>query len=282
VKEKVVLVTGSSSGIGAALCREFYRRGCRVIATARRLESIDALRVAGMQTVQLDVNDAAQIARCVEQAVECAGRVDVLVNNAGYGQMGPAIDVSDAQLRAQLECNLVAPLALTRAFAPVMRAQGSGLVVNMGSISGVVTTPFSGAYCASKAALHALDDALRMELAPFGIRVVTVQPGSVRSGFGAAALQTAEQTVGNESWYAPIEARILERANMSQVDATSAEAFAARLVSRLLRAKPPARIRLGRKSLVGPLVKRLLPRALLDRVFVRRFGLAALAAKKGE
>lgn len=276
---RVVLVTGSSAGIGAALCREFHRRGCVVAATARNPDALAELASEGMLTERLDVNDSADIARAVEAVAARAGRIDVLVNNAGYGLMGPAVELSDAQLRAQMETNLIAPLAMTRAVAPIMRAHGGGMIVNIGSISGVVPTPFSGAYCASKAALHALSDALRMELSPFRIRVVTVQPGSIQSGFGAAASQTVKPDA-DDSWYHSIHDRVLERANMSQPGATANGVFARQLVSRLLRKRPPAQIRLGKKSLLGPLVKNLLPRSLFDKLLAERFGLAALRSKR--
>jgi NAD(P)-dependent dehydrogenase (short-subunit alcohol dehydrogenase family) len=161
---KTVLITGCSSGIGAALAHELLRRGQRVIATARRLEALQPLAAAGAQTLALDVVDAASIAAAVSalQASEPGG-VDLLINNAGYGQFGALLDLEAEDLRRQFETNVIAPVMLTRALLPLLRQKPGACIANVGSISGLVATPFAGAYCASKSALHALSDALRME-----------------------------------------------------------------------------------------------------------------------
>lgn len=160
----VVLITDCSSGIGKALCQALHRRGCRVVATARRLEGIDDLKAHTVMTLLLDVTDSAGIQQVIKAVLDQEGRIDLLVNNAGFGQFGPLMDLSPAQLQAQFQTNVLAPLDLVQQVAPVMKQQRSGIIVNIGSISGVVTTPFAGAYCASKAALHSLSEALRMEL----------------------------------------------------------------------------------------------------------------------
>lgn len=271
----VVLITGSSSGIGRALCQEFKRRGYRVVATARRLESIADLQAQGMATWPLDVNQPEPVQRTLAAVLETEQRIDILINNAGYGQFGPMLDLSPEQLQQQFQTNVLAPVYLTQQVAPVMRSQGGGTIVNIGSISGVITTPLAGAYCGAKAALHAFSDALRMELAPFGITVVTVQPGAIRSGFGRAAAEQVAPPAA-DSWYASIAEQVLGRAQMSQQDATPAEAFAEQLVTLLSRPHPPAIIRLGKKSFQLPFLKRWLPSFLLDRILSRRFGLNRL------
>ena len=164
--KQVVLITGCSSGIGEALSREFHKKNCHVIATARRIESIEKLRKEGLDTKQLDINNHEEINRVVATILENTGRIDFLINNVGYALIGPTIELTNSQLQSQLETNVLAPLALIRAVAPSMKKNGEGKIVNIGSISCVVSTPFSGAYCASKAALHSLSDALRMELLP--------------------------------------------------------------------------------------------------------------------
>nr|MBF3181138.1 SDR family NAD(P)-dependent oxidoreductase [Pseudomonas aeruginosa] len=148
--------------------------------------------------VQLDVNDAAALARLAEELeVEAAG-LDVLVNNAGYGAMGPLLDGGVDAMRRQFETNVFAVVGVTRALFPLLRRK-SGLVVNVGSVSGVLVTPFAGAYCASKAAVHALSDALRLELAPFGVEVLEVQPGAIASNFGASASREMDSVVDERS-----------------------------------------------------------------------------------
>lgn len=269
---RVVLITGCSSGIGRALCEEFHARGLRVVATARRVEMLDDLRAKGMAAEALDVTDEGQARELLERIRAREGRLDMLVNNAGYGLFGPLLDLPEAEVRRQFETNVFAPLRLARLAAPAMR--GGGVIVNIGSISGVFTTPFSGAYCASKAALHALSDALRLELAPFGIRVVTVQPGGIESGFGAAAQGQAAGWLRPDSWYAGLQESIRRRAGLSQQGATPAGEFARRLAGLLLRGDPPAVIRLGRQSRMLPLLQRLLPRRALEAVLRKKFGLA--------
>jgi len=276
--QKTILITGCSSGIGAALARELARRGQRVYATARRREALAALEAEGIRGLALEVNDDASIARAFETVAREAGQLDMLVNNAGFSQVGAVLDLSREDLRRQFETNVVAPVAVTRAALPLLRAavarSGSAVLANVGSIVGFFTTPLAGAYCASKAALHALTDALRMELAPFGIRVVCIQPGGVRSAFGdhaEAALRVPENSI-----YRAVENGIRARAQAGQRGATPAAAFAGPVVDALLRSRPPRVIRGGKNSFRLPLLRRFLPQAAFDAMLVKAFGLDRL------
>ena len=276
VNQRRVLITGCSSGIGRSLCQEFHRQGDIVIATARRPESIADLQAAGLSTYPLDVTDASQIGQLVE-TLQAAGLVpDVLVNNAGYGLFGPVMDLSPEAIAAQFATNVTAPIQLVQAIAPLMKAQGSGLILNIASVSSVFTTPFAGAYAGSKAALRAFSEALRMELAPFGIQVVTVHPGAIASQFGDNAQLPAAPSWSTDSWYAPIADQIQRRATLSQHNATASSVFAQQLVKRVHQASMPPEIWLGKKSLQLPLLKRWLPTRLLDRWQSKRFGLNQL------
>jgi len=181
----VVLVTGCSSGIGAALVEELVKTGHRVVATARRIDSISSLQGESVLTHELDVTDSRSVEHAVAASLDWGQRIGMLVNNAGFGLMGPTAEIRLEDLRRQLDVNIVGPVALVQAVVPNMARHRRGRIVNIGSVAGVTTTPFSGAYSASKAALHALDEALRMELALFGIEVITVQPGAVASRFAA-------------------------------------------------------------------------------------------------
>lgn len=275
-RENVVLITGCSSGIGRALSEEFHRRGHRVVATARRLETLEDLRARGMTTERLDVTNAADAGRVIAAVLARLQRIDILVNNAGYGLMGPSLDLSEVQLIDQFRTNVFAPLSLIQLVAPSMRNHGGGTIVNIGSISGIAPTPFAGAYCASKAALHALSDVLRMELSPFGINVVTVEAGGVESNFGNASGVTAREVLTDRSWYASIGDSIVARAKISQLHAMGSDEFASRLVSAIESARPPASVRIGSRSFSLPLMKRALPTRILDGGMKRRFGLTKL------
>ncbi|HEU5250031.1 MAG TPA: SDR family oxidoreductase, partial [Thermoanaerobaculia bacterium] len=153
---QVILVTGCSSGIGRATAIEGARRGHRVFASARRLEDVADLTAEGIETIVLDVTDPASIERAVRTTLAAAGRIDALVNNAGYGQYGAIEDVSPEEWRAQFEVNVFGALAVLREVLPAMRAARRGTVVNVSSLAGKITVPFAGAYCASKHALEAI------------------------------------------------------------------------------------------------------------------------------
>lgn len=276
--DKTILITGCSSGIGEALAREFHRQGQRVYATARRPESLAALASEGVRCLALDVDDDGSIAEAMEVVRREAGQLDLLVNNAGVPGVGAAIDLERDDLRRVYETNVIAPLRVTAAALPLLRAavasRGGATVANVGSIVGVVATPFAAAYCSSKAAVHSLTDTLRMELAPFGIRVTCIQPGGVRSSFGRHAEEGIRLPEG--SIYKPAERGILARARAGQVGATPAEEFVVPVAARLLRDRPPRVIRGGANSIRLPLLKRLLPGARFDARLSRMFRLNLL------
>ena len=269
----VVLITGCSSGIGYALAEAFHAAGCTTYASARRVETLASLGARGIGTLALDVTEPDSIRQCVQTIENKHGAVDLLVNNAGIPVMGPTAELPLAQLRQQWETNLTAPVAMVQAVLPGMVHRRAGRIVNVGSVSGLLTTPFAGPYCASKAALHSLNDALRMELKPFGIDVLLVQPGGVQSGFGASA---ATQTTRIWQFYAPFAEGIAKRAAASQDKAMPTAAFAAAMVRAVLVDKPKPVIRLGQGSGLLPWVARL-PIWLKDRVLMHRFGLGRAA-----
>ena len=272
-KNSVVLISGCSSGIGLALAREFASRGCKVFATARKPAVIEHLQKEGIEIAALDITDQKSIAACVAKVMAKAGRIDVLVNNAGYILTGPVIDLSMEDLRLQFETNVIGLAALTKAVAPQMIRQRSGLIVNIGSVSGVCATPFAGAYCATKAAVALLSDSLRMELAPFGISVITVQPGAIKSGLGDAAAKTIRQC--EDSAYTSLAGYVKARAYSSQNDPTLAEEFSQVLIDKLFRSKIPKLIRIGKQSMRLPLMKKL-PVSMLDKIMMKKFGLDKL------
>jgi len=270
----VALITGCSSGIGRALADAFKAAGYLVWATARRAEDVATLASAGFTAVQLDVNDNAALEQLGERINREHGGLDVLINNAGYGAMGPLLDGGVSAMQRQFETNVFSIIGVTRALFPVLR-RAKGLVVNIGSVSGVLVTPFAGAYCASKAAVHALSDALRMELAPFGIGVMEVQPGAIQSSFAKNAGHEAEQLINEHSPWFPLREGIRARARASQDKPTPAVEFAAVLLKAVQQSKPPRLIRIGNGSRALPLLAALVPKGLLESALMKRFGLRA-------
>lgn len=273
--QRTILISGCSSGIGAALAAELHRRGNRIYATARRVETLAPLAAMGLQTCALDVNDDDSIAAVMSSIEADGGQLDMLINNAGFSQVGAVLDLAREDLRKQYETNVISPVVVTRAALPLLRAaqasRGRAVVVNVGSIVGILTTPFAGAYCSSKSALHSLSEALRMELAPFGIQVVMIQPGGVRSAFGDHAEEAIR--LPENSVYRPVEDRIRARAQAGQQGAEPVETFVVPVVDALLRDTPPAVIRGGKNSFRLPLLKKILPLRVFDGLVSKAFGL---------
>jgi len=269
----VVLISGCSTGIGRALAMEFAARNWRVFATARKPAAINDLKALNVEVAALDVTDEKSIAACVDSVIAKAGRIDILVNNAGLLLIGPLVELETSELRHQFETNVIGMASLIRAVAPYMLRRRSGKIVNLSSVSGVLPTPFAGAYCSTKAAVTAFSDSLRMELAPFGITVVTVQPGGIKSNLSGNA--DKELARFRKTPYGPIQNFIVARANASQENATPAEDFAKKLVDKLERKKTPKFIRLGKDSTLLPFIARF-PRSLIDALLSKKFGLDRL------
>jgi NAD(P)-dependent dehydrogenase (short-subunit alcohol dehydrogenase family) len=183
VDTKTVLITGCSSGIGRATAYAFLDDDWQVYATARNTADIQKLGEEGCDINTLDVTDPDDIERVVDRIIERDGRIDCLVNNAGYGQHGPLEDVSDDLLHRQFDVNVYGPHRLVRAVLPHMREREDGTIVNVSSVAGRLASPGMGAYSASKFALEGYSDALRNEVAPHGIDVSVVQPGPVKTRF---------------------------------------------------------------------------------------------------
>lgn len=184
---KAVLITGCSTGIGHATALRLAKAGHTVYATARRVDSLGDLREAGAHTLALDVTDEASMAAAVEQVTEKHGAVGVLINNAGYSQSGAIETLSMDDLRRQFETNVFGLVRMCQLVLPGMRRQGWGRIVNISSMGANFTFPGGGAYHASKYAVEAISDALRFEVKGFGVDVVVIQPGLIRTEFAATA-----------------------------------------------------------------------------------------------
>ena len=264
-----MLITGCSSGIGRATALRLLQDGYVVYATARRLESIEELAAAGCRTLALDVTDEASMEAAVRTIEEEHGAIGVLVNNAGYSQSGAFETLPIDLLRAQLETNVVGLLRMCQLVLPAMRARLHGVIVNIGSMGGRLAFPGAGAYHASKYAVEALSDVLRFEVAGFGVDVVLVEPGIIRTGFADAVV---ERMPASDGEYASFNTRVAaatqsvyERGLLARlggspedVAAVIARAVAAKRPRTRYPVTPSARLMMGLRT--------VLPDRLWDRV----------------
>lgn len=210
MKHETVLITGCSSGIGRATSELFHEKGWGVYATARNTEDIEDLAERGMETLELDVTVDEDVENAVETVVEDEGGIGCVVNNAGYGETAVIEDLTVEDLHRQFEVNTYGPHRLTREALPHMREQGDGTVVNMSSVGGRLSQPGIGAYCASKFALEALSDAARAEVKGFGVNIVLVEPGPVKTSFEEKAEDMIEERVDDENPYSDLYERVGE------------------------------------------------------------------------
>ena len=181
---KVVLITGASSGMGREAAILLARKGCRVYAGARRVDRMADLAEHGITAIAMDITESADNERAVNQIIDSEERVDVLINNAGFGLYGPVEDIPLDDARYQFEVNLFGLAHLTQLVLPHMRAQGSGRIINVSSMGGRIFMPLGAWYHATKHALEGWSDCLRIETAPFNIQVVLIEPGAIRTEFG--------------------------------------------------------------------------------------------------
>lgn len=255
---RVVLITGASSGIGRACADLLARTGFSVYGASR--SGGEGRTVHGWTALRMDVRDDISVANAVGQVLAAAGRLDAVINNAGVGIAGSVEDTTVAEAKDLFETNFFGALRVTRAALPHLRAAGGGTIVNVSSIGGRIALPFQGLYSASKFALEGLTEALRMELRPFGIRVVLVEPGDTRTPF------TAHRRVATVSAaYADRFVRALARAEKDEEGGTDPEAVA-RVVLRILRHRDPRlRYTVGKPSQrLAVLARRMLPGRLVE------------------
>jgi len=280
LEDQVVIITGCSSGIGRALACAFRKRGHRTFATARSSDAVQALQKEGFEALQLDVTRSDSIEQAVSTVIQRANRVDILVNNAGFNLFGPLAEVPIQRVRSLFETNVLSAIEITQKVFVHMAQQRRGRIVNIGSVVGIVPTPFAGPYCASKAALHMLSKVLRIEGEPFGIEVVVVQPGGVRSNHSVTGSVGIERYNSDRSLYQPVYEQIQKRANASQQNAMDTDAFAEQTLDEVLKKEAPREVRLGTGADFFIELSKL-PGADVDRSMIQNFGLDALGKKPG-
>ncbi|KAL6993113.1 hypothetical protein U1Q18_011231 [Sarracenia purpurea var. burkii] len=248
----VVLISGcSSGGIGHALARAFAAEKCQVVATSRSMSSMaDLEHDAKFFLQELDVVSDESVQRALSNAIEKFGRIDIVVNNAGVPCRGPLAEIPISAIENTFNTNVYGSLRLIQAVVPHMASRKKGTIVNIGSVAAFAPGPWVGAYTASKAALHALTDTLRLELRPFGINVVTVVPGAVKSNIWNAAIASYNRM---PEWklYEQFEDAIRARAYFSQgLKPTPSEEFAKKTVAALLQKNPPPWFSYGEYSTI--------------------------------
>ncbi len=240
------LITGTSSGFGLALARAALAAGDRVVATARRAEALSALVDEApdrLAAVRLDVTRPDEIALAVAAALERFGRVDVLVNNAGYGTVGAAEELNIDELVSLHETMLLGPVRLTQAVLAGMRERGSGTIVQISSMGGQLAPAGFGAYCSAKFALEAMSESLAAEVGPLGIRVLIVEPGAFRTEFGAERMHRTSTIIDD---YAPTSG--VTRTAIDQMDGSQPgdpDKAAAAILEAIMAPRPPLRLALG-------------------------------------
>jgi NAD(P)-dependent dehydrogenase (short-subunit alcohol dehydrogenase family) len=271
MEQRSILITGCSSGIGLASAREMKARGWRVFATARKPEDIKRLRdELAVESLYLDYAEPASIREAVDRVLEeTKGRLTALFNNGAYGQPGAVEDLRPDVLRAQFEVNVFGWHDLTTRLIPAMRARREGRIVFCSSVLGLIAAPYRGAYCASKFAIEALADVLRIELAPSGIKIVLIEPGPIASRFLEHALEAYRRNIDLEASphrdiYRARIARLEEGG--SQTFKLGPEAVAAKLVSALESRRPKPRYYVTIPTYAAVLMRRLLPTRALDAV----------------
>lgn len=257
---KIILITGASSGIGFDAAQTLAQQGHKVYAAARRVELMKPLKAYGVQVLRMDVTDEASMIQGVEAIIQAEGRIDVLVNNAGYGYFGAIENVPLEEARRQLEVNVFGLARLTQLVLPYMRKQGSGRIINTSSIAGKMVFYLGGWYNVTKYSVEAFSDALRMEMKPFGVDVVMIEPGAIKTDWGIIAAKhlkessagTAYEEIGtqwanNMDWF-------------YKTNLLSSPSVITKAISRAVNSRhPKARYCRGRFSITGRILHALMP-----------------------
>ena len=271
--QKHVLITGCSSGIGLKAATTLNSRGYRVFATARNAECIKKLESSGITPLQLDLASSDSIETAIHQLLAITnGQLDGLFNNAGFGIPGAVEDLSRTALRTQLETNLVGPFELINRIIPVMRNQGHGRIIQNSSVLGLVAFPFRGAYCASKFAMEALSDTLRMELTGTNIHISLIEPGPIVSNFRRNAYNAFQTYINPEQsifkdQYQNMVSRLTREGTVAPFT-LPASAVVDKLIHALESPRPKARYYVTLPTYLFAYLKRILPATMLDRILL--------------
>jgi NAD(P)-dependent dehydrogenase (short-subunit alcohol dehydrogenase family) len=273
---RVALVTGASSGIGEAAAAHLAQLGLIVYGAARRLDRLQNLTGHGIRPLAMDVTDEASMVTGVARTIEEQGRLDVLVNNAGYGSYGALEDVALDEARRQFDVNVFGAARLMQLALPQMRAQQRGTIVNITSMGGKIYTPLGSWYHATKFALEALSDCVRMEAAPFGVRVAIIEPGGIRSEWGGIAADLLTKTSGDGPYGRQARAVAQSLGGERNTRFSSDPSVVAKAVGRAVTDRRPRTryaVGFGAKPLIG--LRQVLPDRTFDALIKRASGIRA-------
>jgi NAD(P)-dependent dehydrogenase (short-subunit alcohol dehydrogenase family) len=264
-KQQIVLVTGASSGIGKAIVEDLAKKGYYVFASARSMNKLEAMRSSNIEPLQLDVTDSDAVRKAVEHIKSCKGRLDILINNAGYGIYGTVEGLTQEQVRRAFDVNVFGLGQMTQAVLPLMRAQESGLIIYTSSVVGKVSTPVLGWYAATKHAVEGLTDALRLEVKPFGIKVVLVGPGSISTGFEDVAMATLAECNDPEC-HTDLRNGFSQVIRNGYSSAPGPEVVLAQVNKAINARNPKARYIAGRDANMAIMMKGILSDGFFDRI----------------
>jgi NAD(P)-dependent dehydrogenase (short-subunit alcohol dehydrogenase family) len=264
IMNEVVLITGASSGIGKAAAKLLLLSGYRVYAGARRVDNLKELEYLGARIMRLDVTEEDSLKSAVQSVLDGEGRLDVLINNAGYGANGAIEDIPMAEARRQFDVNLFGLARLTQLVLPAMRARGSGKLINISSIAGKISMPLGGWYNASKHALEAYSDALRLEVGRYGVKVVLIEPGAISTEWDNVALVNLAKYSGSGPYAAMTEKLTARFRAAYRKSAPGPEVVAAVILRALRASRPAARYAVPFQSRVLLFMKWALPDRVWD------------------
>ncbi|HUL34331.1 MAG TPA: SDR family oxidoreductase [Candidatus Eisenbacteria bacterium] len=279
--QRTVLITGGTDGLGRAAALLLAEKGYRVFAAGRSAaKRVELDRIAGekklpLESLELDVCDDTSVTRAVQEVLQKAGAIDVLINNAGIGFVAVVEELKFDDLRRLYETNIFGVLRVTQAVLPHMRERGQGRILMLSSVAGIVTPPTYGAYSSSKHALEAISNALRLELYPFRIDVILIEPGYIMTNFQQTARELAQEYTdrASQSTYAKIYDGAISAANSSRKESKTTPEDCARVVLEAIESgHPKARYTVTPLAKWASLGKRLLPDTVLDSFLRRRFG----------
>lgn len=270
--KQVVLITGASSGIGEATAKMLLKNGHTVYAAARRIERMKGLKKKGAKLLAMDVTDEESMQKGIKQMIKEQGRIDALVNNAGYGSYGTIEDVPIDEARRQFEVNIFGLARLTQLVLPYMRKKRYGRIINISSMGGKIYTPMGGWYHATKHALEGFSDCLRLETEEFGIDVVVIEPGGIKTDWGAIAADNLLKTSGSGAYKKQAKENAKMMKEMYGGDKLSPPAVIANAILKAITAKrPKTRYAVGYMSAPSIFMRKVLPDRMFDKM-IRSMG----------